>query len=294
MRKENQIKDYRISDIIHYRSLPELQTDDFLFLTKIPSLFEPFSINPNYYSYGLITKGVLKIEIDNQLCDLSPNSLMIYRPNEIFKIIEIAPETEGVFVLFTKDFVNTLSENIFTMKSKSFLSYGVNVCFELSSKDKESLLKAFNTIFSLLEVPTDSLWESMARNLTSALIYQTDNVLKNYIDNEKILVSKDEIIFRQFKNLAMKYYTKERELNFYAFQLNMSVNNLSSIIKRASGKSPGKLINTLVLNESKRLLKTTNDTVGMIADYLNYCDIYTFSKYFKRNTGYSPSQFRTA
>jgi YesN/AraC family two-component response regulator len=132
----------------------------------------------------------------------------------------------------------------------------------------------------------------MARNLTSVLIYQTGDILKDYIDFEKIHINKDEVIYRLFKNLIFQHFTKERDLQFYAGKLNITNNQLGVIIKRVSGESPRRLINTLLLNEAKRLLETTNDTIGIIAISLNYSDIHTFSKFFKRNTGHSPSHYR--
>tara|TARA_Y100000310_G_scaffold344661_2_gene458629 strand:- start:1450 stop:2337 length:888 start_codon:yes stop_codon:yes gene_type:complete len=287
------IKNCSIGDIINFRSLPEMETEDFFFLSDIPSIYEPFSINPDYYSYGFITKGSLHIQIDGQECIMTKNSLMVYRPKQIFKILNIEPHTKGVFVLFTKGFVDTLSDNIFTLKNKSFLSYGANVFFELSVDDRKILLNVFNSIFFLLKKPIGSYWETMARNLTSALIFQTEYVLRNYIDKKKIFLIKDEMTLRLFKNLIMQYFKKERNLSFYSDKLNISQNQLGITIKRVSGTSPRKMIDALLVTEAKRLLKSSNDTVGMIAYALNFSDIYTFSKFFKRNTGYSPSQYRS-
>lgn len=290
---EKEIKDCSIVDIVDFRSLNQSKTNQFYFLSEIPSIFEPYPINPNYYSFGLITEGSLTIKIDNKVCDLTKNTLMVYRPKEIFRLVAIAPKTKGAFILFTKEFVNKLAENIFTLKNKSFLSYGAKFFFNLNEADRDSLLSVFNTIFLLLNKPMGPQWKSMARNLTSALIFQTEFILKKYIDVERIHINKNEMIFRLFRNEVMRNFTKERNLKFYAEKLNINSNQLGVIVKRVSGKSPRKIINSLLINEAKRLLKTTNDTVGIIAYSLNYADIYTFSKFFKKNTGFSPSEFRT-
>ena len=286
------IKDYSIDDIINFRSLSKLDTANFFYLSEIPSIYEPFLINPNYYSFGMITSGSMKIQVMDEVSEMGPNTLMVYRPKETFQVIEIEQGTTGLFVLFTKEFIDAQMENIFTVMSNSFLSYGANVFFELSSKDRDAIQNVFNSIFFLLNNPTGNYWDTMARNLTSALIFQTEFVLKKYIDQEQIHSSKDELTFKLFKNLIMQHFTEERSLKFYSEKMNTTPNQLGIIIKKVSGKSPGKMINTLLVNESKRLLRSTDDTVGMIADALKFADIYTFSKFFKRNIGYTPAQFR--
>ncbi|WP_375586887.1 helix-turn-helix domain-containing protein [Flagellimonas aurea] len=292
MDSEEIIKDYSIDDIINYRSLSILERNDFFYLSEIPNIYEPFLINPNYYSFGMITDGSMKIKIMDEVSVMGKNTLMVYRPKETFKIVEIEQGTKGLFVLFTKEFVNVQMENIFTLKNSSFLSYGAQVFFELSNKDRNVLHSVFHSIFYLLDNAIGNYWETMARNLTSALIFQTEFILKGYIDVEQIHISKDEIVYRSFNNLIMQHFKHERSLGFYGEKMNMNPNHLGVIIKKVTGKSPSKMINTLLINEAKRLLKSTDSTVGMVAYALNFSDIHTFSKFFKRLTGYTPVQFR--
>ena len=53
-----------------------------LFLTDVPSTFEPYVVQPNYYCVGMIDNGGLKINISDQLHSLIPNSLTVYRPGQ--------------------------------------------------------------------------------------------------------------------------------------------------------------------------------------------------------------------
>ena len=58
------------------------------------------------------------------------------------------------------------------------------------------------------------------------------------------------------------------------------------------GIPPGKLIHERLLLEAKRLLRYSDLPVADIADQLNFEDPSYFSRFFKKHTGFSPSEFR--
>lgn len=289
---QSQIIDYTIRDIIHYRQLSWSGSEEFLFLTKIPEKFEPFFVSPTYYCVGMITYGSLEIEISNRSYDLSTRSLMVYRPGEVFKVRQIGEGTRGVFVLFTKKFLDKLNENIFSVKTRSFLNQGIQSVIELSDHDKEKILSTFQGIFTLLNHLSNSNWELIARNLTSALIYETDDILTAYIDPAQVIINKEEELYYHFNNMVMHHFQTNRTLSFYASKLCVTPDYLYAAVKKISGSSPTILINTRVISEAKYLVNYSVLSFTEIADRMNFCDPYTFSKYFKKHTGYSPSQYR--
>jgi AraC family transcriptional activator of pobA len=81
-------------------------------------------------------------------------------------------------VLFTRRFLDYLDENIFSVKAHSFLSKGRPSLIELTPTHRDHLLRTFREIFALLQHLSKRDWELIARNLTSALVYETDTILK--------------------------------------------------------------------------------------------------------------------
>lgn len=56
--------------------------------------------------------------------------------------------------------------------------------------------------------------------------------------------------------------------------------------------TPSAFINTILFKEAKLLLSHHDCNIGEIAGKLSFSDIHSFSKYFKKQTGMSPSRFR--
>ena len=84
------IIDYSIRDIINYREISWAQSEEFFFLTQVPVVFEPFLVNPTYYCFGMITQGNLDIQIDHNNYELTPTSVMIYRPGQVIKVKNVS------------------------------------------------------------------------------------------------------------------------------------------------------------------------------------------------------------
>lgn len=99
-------------------------------------------------------------------------------------------------------------------------------------------------------------------------------------------------VAEDFQALLESHFLKERNPSFYALNLHMEPAYFSRRIKTLLGKTPTKLIQERVILEAKRLLHLTFKTVKEIAHELSFEDEYYFSRYFKREVGVSPLQFR--
>ncbi|MBJ5570629.1 AraC family transcriptional regulator, partial [Salmonella enterica subsp. enterica serovar Typhimurium] len=69
-------------------------------------------------------------------------------------------------------------------------------------------------------------------------------------------------------------------------------NTLSKKIKSLFNKTPSQIIQERVILEAKKQIHLTRKSFKEIALELNFNDEFYFSKYFKKYTGVSPTQFR--
>jgi len=69
-------------------------------------------------------------------------------------------------------------------------------------------------------------------------------------------------------------------------------NHFMRYFKEHVGKPPLKYIKDIRIYKAKNLLYLTSETISEIAEKVGYPDVEYFSKRFKRDTGFSPSDFR--
>lgn len=101
-----------------------------------------------------------------------------------------------------------------------------------------------------------------------------------------------EVLFDEFMSLLQQYNKKERNVSFYARQLNITPKYLSSVVKEVSGKTAARWIDESVILEAKALLKYSGMSIQEIAYHLNFSTQSFFGKYFKQHTGTSPSRYK--
>ena len=99
-------------------------------------------------------------------------------------------------------------------------------------------------------------------------------------------------VLHRVLSLVNEYAGRERTVNFYADRLSLSPNWLSNVVKTTSGKTVMKWINLAVVQKAKLALAYSDAPVYAIANDLNFASESIFSRYFKRETGLTPVEFR--
>lgn len=84
------------------------------------------------------------------------------------------------------------------------------------------------------------------------------------------------------------------DISSYSEALGISNNYLSRTVKDATGKSVGTWIDIARVSIAKRLLKETDLPIIDVASRVGLYDQSYFSRFFKRQSGISPSAFRKA
>ena len=67
---------------------------------------------------------------------------------------------------------------------------------------------------------------------------------------------------------------------------------LSSLFKKSLNVSPQEFLLSVRMNKAYELLKKLELSIGDVSRSVGYIDPLTFSKTFKRYSGYSPKQYR--
>lgn len=96
-----------------------------------------------------------------------------------------------------------------------------------------------------------------------------------------------------FSNDLAQHFRAHRDVEFYAGKVCLSTKHFSVVVKQETGHTPAWWIRSQVTSEAKKLLGMRPDlNVQTIADMLGFDNQATFSRFFKRETGLSPTEYR--
>ena len=100
-------------------------------------------------------------------------------------------------------------------------------------------------------------------------------------------------ILIKYKDLINKQFHTYRQVKDYAIQLGITPNYLNVLAQKHLGESALSMINNRIILEIKRQLINSNDDISVIAYKLKFNELSYFSRFFKRETGLTPNEFRT-
>lgn len=231
-----------------------------------------------------------KINLKNRNTpDLKPITAVFFNsPNMVVdEGWDVEPTYQGMYLQLSKKFIE---ENRFLFKT--YLDYGLHEALYLTDEEVQEITDVFKLMMKY--------YESEKRNF---------NVLLSYVN---VLISLVEAFYkRQFstdpkqynrvvtdfqQSLVEYYHQPVKQLpnvQYFADKLGLTANYLGDIIKHFTQKSALENIHEFVIKRAKELLveneklNTTEVAYELGFEYPNY-----FSKFFKKQVGVSPKEYR--
>lgn len=219
------------------------------------------------------------------------------------ELMKSSPYTETIKRLTNA--LSSLNMNDFKKYLKIFL---YEVCTEKVSKDtiKNLLIKMIYQVLSdnneFISVVskykfTDLDVTHLIQDASSATqLYQSlISTINHYIDEvkEKTEHTEDYII-KRMKNYVSSNYNGDVQLNEIAQLLQMHPNYLSSYFKEKTDKTFSQYVRSYRIKKAKELLQENNLKLFEIATQVGYKDNANFYRAFKKETGFSPKDFKNS
>jgi AraC-like DNA-binding protein len=137
----------------------------------------------------------------------------------------------------------------------------------------------------------DNLQEEMLRILLKRFIITCTRFAreKYSITHEK---EKSFDMVRQFYVLVDNHYKEKKQVQEYADLLHRSPKTLTNLFASYGLPSPLRIIHERLLTEAKRLLLYTHKSAKEIADILGFEDLAAFSRFYKKMTSESITDYR--
>lgn len=123
-------------------------------------------------------------------------------------------------------------------------------------------------------------------------LHEVFRIIINYLSNE---TDENEIDYTEhFMNYLKEHYKEEISFEELAAKIGISYSYLRKIVRENTGKSLLDNVNSIRIEEVKRLLLYTDLTLADIAEEVGYNNTQSMCRYFKKYEGINPSEFKLA
>lgn len=243
--------------------------------------------------FVLCLQGECKLSIHLSEYKLTRNTLAVAFPGFFIQALEQTADCELVIVQFTHQ--QHTPSHLFSSTLEITAGLVESPIVKLDMHQTDIIRSYFNTLEKIYNYREIQLTEEQESLFAVQLYLAIGSIRKNEttIEEPNSHNRGDEIV-KALIRLVIRDYARERSITYYADQLHLSPQHLSTTVKRKTNKTVTDIISSLVIRDAQAKLKSTELTIQEIAYSLNFPDISFFGKYFKRYTGVSPKQYRNS
>lgn len=213
------------------------------------------------------------------------NGLLVhFKPlNEDFKD-KVFSNNPGTLLNFERDLID-----------EDDIEYALDVMFLFNRYPQFSLRKndEVRQLYKLLDLLKEEYYNAaasyvMLKTLLKVLLlhlirYQNDGFLRQDLHQKRVF---------RFLELMEANFLQETNAAFYAQELGISVKRLNQILKEKLQMTAKQIIQQRQVTEAKRMLVKSEISVKELAFELGFDSMSSFSRFFKKNVGVNPSEFK--
>jgi AraC family transcriptional activator of pobA len=236
----------------------------------------------SYFEIIYLSKGSGYHFIDSKRYEVLPESVFFVRKEQIH-YWELDSEPEGYVVILKKKLIDQSID-----KEIKSLLFQLSKTPVLHLNQTNSINKLFEILIAEGALEGDSS-QVFIEGLLKALLAKILQEGKYPYVNRKII---ENAFYHNFLEILSQEKTLKNSVSYYANKLNTSPQNLNMACKKVMNVSASNVLSEFIIDEAKRLLIYTDNSIAQVAFILSFNDSSHFIKYFKRFTGITPHNYR--
>ena len=221
---------------------------------------------------------------DNTLFFISPGQIHYFDDNN---------SSKGIIIHFNESFLSDegSSENVF-LKYNVFNAFDAVPYYKIMPKDSQRLEYIAEEMKLEKENIKAFAHKDYLKYLVKMFLIYVQRTGERGTGIPLCINNSSNRTFVRFRQILEHHYRQMHTVKEYASHLNVSTKTLTNCVYESSHSTPLKIINERIILEAKRQLLHSDLKIKEIGFYLGFEDPSYFVKFFKRQTGYLPAEFR--
>lgn len=224
-------------------------------------------------------------------------TLIFHSPGQIGDFRHLGPKyvPKGRVLLWNPDFIAN-TELSRKMGRYTFFSYKVHEALRLTDRERTIINQLLDNIEELTQeeqsLEVDALIIANIDLLLSYCLHFYERQFRTHSYENNTLLAKFEALLNDYFSSSKPLEKGLPNVAFCADHLNMSPNYFSDLVRSATGQSALKHIHDKLTEFAKYRLANSEKTINEVAYSLGFEYPQHFTRFFKKNTGISPTDYR--
>jgi len=237
----------------------------------------------DHYMFIIQTEGTFHWELDFTNIILSGSSAYYIAPGQVHRYIG-QDNCTGWFV-----FMDPL---LISEKYTKILNTWLNINQGVTITPENLIFSIIRVFESLIKQKKEFFQNQLEYSLADTVLGLFTGALVQQHGAEKLVGGQKYQTVYHFKHLLQSRYKEFKQAKDYAAFLNITPLYLNEIVKQITGFTVSYWIQQTIVLEAKRLLYYSKLDIKQVAFELGYEDHTYFSRFFKKNTGITATDFR--
>ena len=245
---------------------------------------------PMYFAdmgLALCCAGEAESETNLVTNHITAGTLELFTPGSIYQLKSISDESKFIGMVFTPFIVKEIFDGNTPWE---LVAHKKDIRVKLTGEEMSHLIEMSKVYLKLLTSYGEN--NDWCQKMAGCSLSFARQCFENASSDSESKLSRGSLLCRNFVSLLGQAKGKHRDISWFARELCVSNHYLSVAVKQSGGRTAKELIDKSVTSEIKVRLLYTDKTMAQIVDELEFKSCSLFSKYFKSQTGFTPSQYR--
>ncbi len=259
---------------------------------RLLKLISPIMINA--ISFVFVLKGEIDITIDYKKYKICANHIVDTGSQHIIENVKYYPGMSGYHILIDKPFCEEVLQERSPLSFNYVLPKRTHPICQISDSQTSLLNRKIRVMAEDIKRTDHVCYNDLIKSNIAMFMMEVTNCAHFHEKENRstYIKSRKDIIVSDFIKVVSNRTSKDLSIDYIANKLCITPQYLSQVLKEKTGKNTSQWIASTKITEAKILLRHPNMSIGEIADKLKFSDLSSFSKFFKKNCGISPLQYK--
>ncbi|MFC5522156.1 helix-turn-helix domain-containing protein [Polaromonas jejuensis] len=238
-----------------------------------------------------LTQGTVQVQLDSARHFVRAPCLLVV-PARTVHGLHFSPDVQGAVVTATQKPLESLA-SVLMSELLPVIRTPTVLPIEESSRHADALMPLFLAVEREYRHPASGQ-VAAGMSLLTALLVQVARIQDSLQTATPSITSRKSAQIERFRALVDARFRTRLTVDACASELGVTAGQLTRLCREVLGISSLDVINARIVHEAQRDLVYTSTTVKQLAAALGFDDEAYFSRFFRKQTGQTPREFRAS